>query len=135
MCYFKFKITHFIDGLETLANTIPTAATGSKSNSLQHAFIRSLILSTPPEGYISLCSVIANAQGPEYEKIMVPLLIIAGEEDKTAPKEQSKRILENYGTEGRRKRIEVLMGVGHWHCLERGDEVARLVGDFIGSLD
>jgi hypothetical protein len=30
--------------------------------------------------------------------------------------------------------LEVLKGVGHWHCVEAGDEVGRLVKDFLGGL-
>ncbi|KAF4636699.1 hypothetical protein G7Y89_g1385 [Cudoniella acicularis] len=118
------------DGLEALANTIPTAATGSKSSSLHHAFIRSLILSTPQRGYTALCKAISNADPPNYPRIKVPLLLIAGAEDKTSPLESSKAILNAYGTSAEWKRIEVLEGVGHWHCIEAPEEV-----DFVRVLE
>ncbi|KAL5316888.1 hypothetical protein ACEPPN_015940 [Leptodophora sp. 'Broadleaf-Isolate-01'] len=120
------------DGLEPLANTIPTGATGSKSTALHHAFIRSLILGTSPEGYISLCNAIANATKPNYGSIEVPLLILAGEDDKTAPLAASEAIAREYGTKDGEKKVEVLKGVGHWHCVEASEEVARLVGGFLG---
>lgn len=68
-----------------MADTIPGAATGSKSTSIQEAFIRSLLLSQQPEGYVSLCKVIAEATPPKYNKVTCPLLIVAGEDDKSAP--------------------------------------------------
>ncbi|KAH7312926.1 3-oxoadipate enol-lactone hydrolase-like protein [Rhexocercosporidium sp. MPI-PUGE-AT-0058] len=122
------------EGLEPLANTIPTLATGSKSTSLHHAFIRSLILGTTPAGYISLCNAIANATKPDYASIDVPLLILAGEDDKTAPLAGAEAIAREYGTKGGEKKVEVFRGVGHWHCVEAGEEVGRLVGGFLGRL-
>lgn len=71
--------------MEAMADTIPSAATGSKSSLTQKAFIRSLILSQKPEGYNSLCRVIAEAGRPNYSDARSPLLILAGEEDKTSP--------------------------------------------------
>jgi pimeloyl-ACP methyl ester carboxylesterase len=110
------------------------AATGSKAGSLQHAFIRSLILGTSPEGYISLCNVIAKATKPNYGSIKVPLLILAGFEDKTAPLESSEGILSEYGTEKDKKNISILEGVGHWHCVEASDEVTRVILPFVKNL-
>ncbi|KAE9363563.1 3-oxoadipate enol-lactone hydrolase-like protein [Stipitochalara longipes BDJ] len=122
------------DGLEALANNIPTGATGSKAGPLQHAFIRSLILGTSSEGYISLCNVIAKASKPDYSSIEAPLLILVGAEDKTAPLASSEAILNTYGTSKERKKLEILDGVGHWHCVEAVDDVARHLVTFIGSL-
>jgi hypothetical protein len=70
--------------MEAMAVTIPGAATGSKSTPTQQAFIRSLLLSQELAGYVSLCKVIAGATPPEYAKVTCPLLIVAGEEDKSA---------------------------------------------------
>ncbi|CZT43520.1 related to alpha/beta hydrolase [Rhynchosporium secalis] len=122
------------DGLEALANTVPTAATGTKSTPLHHAFIRSLILGTSSEGYISLCNAIANAKGPRYSHIRVPLLILAGEDDKTASVESAEKILKEYGTRGGEKEVKVLSGIGHWHCVESPEEVGRLIAEFVRTL-
>jgi pimeloyl-ACP methyl ester carboxylesterase len=110
------------------------AATGSKAGPLQHAFIRSLILGTSPQGYISLCNVIAKATKPNYGSIKVPLLIFVGSEDKTAPLESSEVILSEFGTEDDKKKISVLEGVGHWHCIEAPDEVTRVILPFVQNL-
>jgi pimeloyl-ACP methyl ester carboxylesterase len=59
-------------------------------------------------------------------------LIIAGEEDKSAPVEGSTQILKQYGSA--KKEQKVLDGVGHWHVLEAPDDVGKLVGKFVGSL-
>ncbi|TVY81120.1 putative aminoacrylate hydrolase RutD [Lachnellula suecica] len=119
------------DGLETLANSVPAATTGSKAGPLQHAFIRSLILGTSPEGYMSLCSVIGEASQPDYGKIKAALLILAGSDDKTAPLSGSDTITKAYGTSEGNKQVEVLAGVGHWHCVEAPEEVGRHMRSFI----
>ncbi|KAH7384994.1 3-oxoadipate enol-lactone hydrolase-like protein [Cadophora sp. MPI-SDFR-AT-0126] len=119
------------DGLEPLANTIPTSATGSKSTSLHHAFIRSLILGTSPEGYISLCNAISDATKPDYNTIKLPLLVLAGADDNTAPLAMAKTIANAYKTKDEEKKVQVLKGVGHWHCVEAPEEVAKYIGGFL----
>lgn len=61
-------------------------------------------------------------------------MIVAGGDDQTAPREGCEVILEKYGTAEERKSIEVLNGVGHWHCVEAGDQVGELVVRFVGGL-
>jgi pimeloyl-ACP methyl ester carboxylesterase len=127
----KLTTLSLTDGLEPLANTIPPAATGKSATPLVHAFVRALILSTSAEGYLSLCRVIASAERPKYDRIKVPLLILAGEEDKTAPLEACKEIFEAYGTTPPWKKLAVLAGVGHWHCVEAPQVVAQHIADFM----
>ncbi|RFU26923.1 hypothetical protein B7463_g9430, partial [Scytalidium lignicola] len=122
-------------GMEAMADSIPQAATGSKSTSTQHAFIRTLLLAQDAAGYISLCKVIANAQAPQYEKITCPVLIIAGLDDKSAPLEGSQLILDSCATNVAKKRLRKLEGVGHWHCIEAAPEVESLIEEFIKSLN
>ena len=57
-----------------------------------------------------------------------------GSEDKTAPLESSRGILSEYGTEDDKKKISVLEGVGHWHCIEAPDEVTRVILPFVQNL-
>ena len=80
--------------MEALADTIPGAATGSKATALHHAFVRALIMAQKPEGYASLCKVIAGAKAPHYAAVRCPVLIIAGADDKTAPLSSSEMILQ-----------------------------------------
>jgi pimeloyl-ACP methyl ester carboxylesterase len=110
---------------------VSTTATGSLAGPFQRAFVRTLILSMSNEGYMSLCRVIATAEKPNYAEIQVPLLIIAGDDDKTAPLAASEAILEAYATRKSEKKIEVLNGVGHWHCIEAPADVERLVKKFV----
>jgi pimeloyl-ACP methyl ester carboxylesterase len=103
-------------GMEPLANTIPDAATGSKASPLAKASIRELLLAQDPRGYVSNCRVIASAKAPDYRNIQGPVLILAGEEDKSAPLEGCEKMFSEIGTE--EKKLVTLKEVGHWHCIE-----------------
>ncbi|KAJ5468324.1 hypothetical protein N7475_006076 [Penicillium sp. IBT 31633x] len=116
-------------GMEPMANTIPFGAVGSRSTPLQKAFIRELILGQDPKGYAALCRAIASAQAPDYAAIQVPFLLIAGEEDKSASMEGCEYIYEHVSS--KQKSLEVLKGVGHWHCIEAADEVGALIAKFV----
>jgi pimeloyl-ACP methyl ester carboxylesterase len=94
-----------------------------------------LILSTSSEGYISLCHVIATAQQPNYGAINVPLLIIQGSDDVTAPLSASKVILEKYATKKSEKTIKDLSGVGHWYCVEAPADIEELVKKFVQNIE
>ncbi|ROW03912.1 hypothetical protein VPNG_07228 [Cytospora leucostoma] len=119
------------EGVEPLANTIPFAAVGSAAGPLVSPFIRELLLGQSSAGYLSNCRVIANARRPRYEEISVPVLLLAGEEDKSAPLEGCKKIIEEIGS--KRKHIEVLKGVGHWHVIEApvlvGEQILKFLSD------
>lgn len=120
------------EGMEAMANTIPNAAVGSKASPLVKAMIRELLLGQPPAGYISNCKVIANAQRPAYENIKIPILLIAGEEDKSAPLDAAKKMFAETGTE--EKKMVVLEGIGHWQCLEAPELVAKHIVDFYHEI-
>lgn len=122
------------EGMEAMANTIPNAATGPSASALQKAFIREQLLSQSMEGYIANCRAIENATPPAYQNVTCPTLIIAGEVDKSAPLEGCRLIFESLGTGEGKKRLEVLQGAGHWHCVEKPDEVGRLVREFVEGL-
>ena len=122
------------EGMESMANAIPNAATGPGATALQKAFIREQLLAQTAEGYIANCRGIEHATPPVYKDVKVPSLIIAGEVDKSAPLEGCKLIYDELGTEEEKKRLEMLKGVGHWHCVEAPDEVGRLVKEFVEGL-
>lgn len=122
------------DGMEAMAETVPFSAVGPNATSLHHAFIRELLLSTDPDGYISLCRVIAGAwkAPPEYGKVNCPVLIIAGEQDKSAPVAGCQKILDSLGTS--EKRMVVQKGIGHWMCVECPEDVAKEIVSFFKQI-
>lgn len=119
------------EGMEPMANTIPYGAIGSAAGPLVSPFIRELLLGQSSAGYLSNCRVIANAERPKYENIRCPVLLLAGKEDKSAPLDQCKKMFEEIASE--RKDIEVLDGVGHWHCIEAPVVVGEKILEFLSS--
>ncbi|CAI7591986.1 unnamed protein product [Penicillium manginii] len=119
-------------GMEPMANTIPFAAVGSRSTALQKAFIRELLSGQDPKGYAALCRAIASAKASDYAAIQAPFLLIAGEEDKSASMEGCQHIFNHVSSQN--KSLEVLKGVGHWHCIEAGDEVGGLIAKFASGI-
>jgi hypothetical protein len=81
--------------MEPLADSIPNLATSPHSSHLSRALIRELVISQDPAGYIANCNVIATASPPNYAAIKAPFLLIAGEDDKSAPLEGCRHIFEN----------------------------------------
>ena len=83
-------------GMEPMADTVPAAATGSASTPTHHAFIRALLLSQSPQGYIGLCRAIADAAMPDYSRAQCPALVIAGADDKVVPVDGLQKITSRY---------------------------------------
>ncbi|KAJ5641719.1 hypothetical protein N7490_005719 [Penicillium lividum] len=119
-------------GMEPMANSIPFAAVGSRSTPLHKAFIRELVLGQDPKGYAALCRAISAAQPADYAAVKAPFLLIAGEEDKSASMEGCEHIFKHVSSE--KKSLEVLKGVGHWHCIEAADEVGSLIAQFANGI-
>ncbi|KAK4960463.1 hypothetical protein LTR10_003359 [Elasticomyces elasticus] len=122
------------DGMEALANTVPTSATAAASTPLQRALIRELILGQDPKAYASHCKAIIDMKEPSggFEAVKVPALILAGEEDKSVPLEGCRYIYDHLGTDDRE--LSVMGGVGHWHCIEAGEQVAKEIDFFCIEL-
>ena len=125
-------------GMQPMADTVPFAATSASASSLTHGFIRELLLASQPAGYVSLCRVINSvnkdaSQAPQYGKVKCPVYIIAGEEDKSAPVEGCKKLLDAVGTPEGEKRMVVLK-TGHWMAVEKPEEVAQEVVRFFEAV-
>ncbi|KAK9380049.1 3-oxoadipate enol-lactone hydrolase [Kockiozyma suomiensis] len=118
--------------LEAIYDTVPKAATGSRASSLVHGFIRELISRQDPRGYISTCSVIAEAPSPDFSllKDKKPAIVLVGSEDKTAPFEGCVEIIAK-GLDAEVRRLD---GVGHWHALEDPDIVADAIRDVYSKV-
>ncbi|PYI24937.1 alpha/beta hydrolase [Aspergillus indologenus CBS 114.80] len=119
-------------GMEPMANTIPSGATGPRCSPLAQALIRELILGQNPQGYAALCRAIATAPAIDYAAISAPFLLIAGAEDKSAALEGCQHIFDRVSSG--HKKMEVLPQIGHWHCVEAPEEVGGLIREFAAAL-
>jgi pimeloyl-ACP methyl ester carboxylesterase len=118
--------------MESIANTVPTAATSTQASNLTRSFIRELIMQTDPKAYASHCQAIVDSQELELAAIKAPALFIAGSEDKSAPLEGVKYIHEHVSSS--KKELKVFDFCGHWHCVETPDRVAKEMETFCLSL-
>lgn len=118
--------------MEPLANSVPNAATASRTSNLTKAFMRDILLNQNPDGYYAMCMAIANAPTIDYAAIKAPFLLIAGDEDKSSSMEGCEKMYSLILTNN--KRMEVLTHVGHWHCIEAPDEVGKILADFVGKV-
>jgi pimeloyl-ACP methyl ester carboxylesterase len=66
-----------------------------------------------------------------YEKITVPVLIIAGANDKLRLPGYARELAGKF----RSAELHVLDGCGHCPNIERADDVSRILLDFLGRLD
>jgi len=118
-------------GIGFLIEMVPSSAVGRNANDDHKRKIASLIVQSSPEGYIANCHVIADAAKavPNYSLVKQPALLIAGEDDKTAPYEGCVQVIEK--SLGGQVTTEELVGVGHWHCVEAPEAVAVLIAKVI----
>lgn len=121
-------------GMEAMANAIPFAAMGRTATPLQKSFAREMIMAQEADGYIANCRAIETASPPAYADVKCPILIIAGDEDKSAPVSGCKEIFQSLGTSQEQKDMKVMEGIGHWHCVEAGDEVESYIKAFLTRL-
>lgn len=125
-------LTDCIEGMEPIADSVPVAATSASTSALTRGFVRELILGSDPKAYASHCQAIVDAEEPDFAAIQAPVCILAGDEDKSAPLEGCKYILEHAGSS--KKELKVIDACGHWHCVEHPDRVASEIEKLCGSL-
>ncbi|ROV91228.1 hypothetical protein VMCG_09327 [Cytospora schulzeri] len=118
-------------GMEAMANTVPYAAIGSAAGPLASGYIRELLLGQNVPGYLSNCRVIAYAKRPRYEDIRCPVLVLAGKEDKSAPLDGCQKMFGEMSSE--RKHLEVVEGLGHWHCIEQPTVIGEHIVKFLSQ--
>ena len=83
------------------------------------AFVRELVMRQDPEGYARNCEALAGADDPGPVAGGLPLLLIAGSEDNTAPPAVSQALAEGHPA----ATVAVIDGIGHWTALEAARDV------------
>lgn len=119
--------------METMANAIPNAATGPKTNALQKSFIREMIMAQDPEGYVANCRAIEHAVPPAYQDVKCPVYIIAGSADKSAPVSGCQFIHDQL-VNSSEKKIDVIEDLGHWYCVEDPGTVGPMVASWVAKF-
>ena len=115
-----------------VADAVSTNGTSAKTKTekpLGLGMARASLLSQDPEGYAKGCMALAGTVSTslEIEKIEVPTLVIAGADDKVSTVDWARKMEERM----QMCRVEILEGVGHWHCFEDMEGVAKAVKGFL----
>lgn len=108
--------------MRAIADTVAAAGTSSDTK-VNHpgavAFVRESLMAQNPEGYARNCEALANARAADHSSIRCPVLLVTGEEDRSAPVAVA-RALESAM---RGAELQLLPGCGHWATVERPKQV------------
>lgn len=97
-----------------------TSADTKQNQPAAAAFVRESILAQNPEGYARNCEALAKAQPADLAQIACPVLLLNGDQDKTAPFDGAQAIASQLKSAEAQK----LTGCGHWATIERAKQVS-----------
>lgn len=109
-------------GMRAVADAIAAAGTSSDTKVNQPtavAFVRESLMAQNPEGYARNCEALADARTVHFSLIHCPVLLITGEEDRSAPV-AGARAMDSVLVESE---LQLLPGCGHWATVERPKQV------------
>ena len=96
------------------------------------AFVRESLMRQSGEGYARSCEALADAQAADVSGCKLPVLLVTGDEDGVAPPQAVRTLAERFHN-ATSARIVVLPRCGHWTPIERHEECARELRDFLAA--
>jgi pimeloyl-ACP methyl ester carboxylesterase len=114
-----------------LVNVAISADTRQRSP-LAVAFVRESLMRQDADGYARTCDALAEASPAAVERIEAPVLLVTGDEDGVAPPQQVRALAERLHS-AKSTRVVVLSRCGHWTPIERPEECARELRDFLAA--
>jgi len=96
------------------------------------AYVRESLMRQDPDGYARSCFALADAPAAEVDRIECPVLLVTGDEDVVAPPQAVRTMAEKLHR-ARSVRVVVLPKCGHWTPVERPEECARELREFLGA--
>ena len=128
-------VTVRAEGMRNVAIAVAAAGTCARTkstNQLALAAVQMSLISTDPESYAKGCTALASGRDLKVEpaELKCRTLIIAGDEDKVSPPSYVKDLAAKMES----CKLEILSGVGHWHCFEDSSRVAKAIQDFLFEL-
>jgi pimeloyl-ACP methyl ester carboxylesterase len=94
------------------------------------AFVRESLMRQDPDGYARSCDALAEAGAAAVDRIEAPVLLVTGDEDGVAPPQAVRAFAEKLHS-AKSTRVVVLPRCGHWTPIERPEECARELRDFL----
>jgi 3-oxoadipate enol-lactonase len=121
-----------VGGMQAIAESLVLAATSADTRARLPgaiAFVRESLMRQDPDAYARSCEALADAMPAAIERIDVPTLLVTGGDDAVAPPQVSRAISERMPN----ARVVVLPRCGHWTPVERPEECARELRDFLAA--
>lgn len=116
------------DGVESIADTVVGRWFTDTAPTDTVAATRSMLASTPAEGYAGCCEAIREMDlRPVLGKITAPTLAIAGSDDPATPVDHAHVIADGIRAGGGSAAVEVVADAAHLAAVERPDAVAQLL--------
>jgi pimeloyl-ACP methyl ester carboxylesterase len=91
------------------------------------AFVRESLQRQDPSAYARSCEALADAQAAAHDRIDAEVLLVTGDEDAIAPPQAVRSLAAKLKS----ARVVVLNRCGHWTPIERTEECARELRDFL----
>lgn len=119
-------------GMRACAETIATNGTSERSkttNLSAYAAVKAILMSQDPEGYAKACTALGSATNLDIDlsKLTMPVLVIAGDEDRVSPVATCQSLVERLPN----AEIEIVQGVGHWSIVEDPLALGKVVDRFL----
>ena len=96
------------------------------------AFVRESLLRQSGEAYARSCEALADAQAADVSMCKLPVLLVTGDEDVVTPPQAVRALAERFHS-APSARVVVLPRCGHWTPIERPEECARELREFLSS--
>jgi 3-oxoadipate enol-lactonase len=125
-----------VAGMQEIAQTLMNAAISAdsrQSSPAAAAFVRESLTRQDPEGYARSCEALADAKPATVERIEAPTLLVTGDEDTVAPPQAVRAMAERLAHVKGGVRVVVMNRCGHWTPIERPQECARELRDFLAA--
>lgn len=120
-------------GMHEIALALVNASTSADTRQrlpVSVAFVRESLMRQDPEGYARSCEALAATVPAAVERIEAPVLLVTGDEDVVAPPQAVRAMAERLaGTKN--VRTVILNRCGHWTPVERPEECARELRNFL----
>ena len=120
-------------GMHDIALALVNASTSADTRQRQPvaaAYVRESLMRQDPEGYARNCEALAATTPAAVERIEAPVMLVTGDEDVVAPPQAVRAMAERL-VNAKGVRTVILSRCGHWTPIERPEECARELRQFL----
>ena len=121
------------EGMQDITEALVQAALSADTRQrlpLAVAFVRESLMRQSGEAYARSCEALADAQAADVSPCKLPVLLVTGDEDGVAPPQGVRTLAERFHS-ATSARVVVLPRCGHWTPIERHEDCARELREFL----